>query len=217
MPDSQYVVPYLRHTDAIDCTTPAVIEFARQTAGEEKNEKEAATKLFYAVRDGIRYNPYGVDPTRNRFTAGKTLAKGEGFCVEKALLLAAAARSLHIPSRLGFADIRNHLVPDKMKEYMKTDIFAYHGYAELFLDGRWVKATPAFDISLCERQDIHPVEFNGTGDAVFQKYDRQGRLHIEYIRYHGTFDDLPQDKIIEGFRKHYPSFFDEQGHLITRS
>ena len=216
MPDPQDFTPYLRHTDAIDCTTPAVMEFARQAAGESKNAEETATKLFYAVRDGIRYNPYGVDPTRDRFTACRVLAKREGFCVEKALLLAAAARSLHIPSRLGFADIRNHLIPDKLREYMKTDIFAYHGYAELFLDGRWIKATPAFDIALCERQDIHPVEFNGKEDAVFQQYDRRGRLHIEYVCYHGTFDDLPQDKIIEGFRVHYPSFFDEEGRLTLQ-
>ena len=29
---------------------------------------------------------------------------------------------------------------------MGTDLFVYHGYAELFLDGKWVKATPAFNV-----------------------------------------------------------------------
>ena len=203
---------YLRHTDAVDCNTPSVIDFARQAAEDATSKIEKAVRLFYAVRDGIRYNPYDVDPIHNRFTASKVLAKGKGFCVEKALLLAAAARSLEIPSRLGFADIRNHQTSEKLKAYMKTDIFAFHGYTDLFLDGKWIKATPAFDLPLCKRQDIYPVEFDGTADAIFQKYDRQGKLHIEYVRYHGTFNDLPQEKIIEGFREYYPSFFDDNGN-----
>ncbi|MDY0043313.1 MAG: transglutaminase family protein [Syntrophales bacterium] len=205
---------YLCPTSAIDCDTPSVIDFAHKSVVGAKDKKLSAVKLFYAVRDGIRYNPYGVDPTRNFFTASKVLAKGEGFCVEKALLLAAAARVLEIPSRLGFADIRNHQIPEKMRAQMKTDIFAFHGYTELFLDGKWTKATPAFDLPLCERQEIYPVEFDGTKDAVFENYDKKGRLHIEYIRYYGVFEDVPQEKIIEGFREYYPTFFDEDGYLI---
>jgi hypothetical protein len=200
---------FLTPTDAIDCDTPDVIEFARTSAEGTQNDREKAVKLFYAVRDGIKYNPYQVTISPEEFRASRVLKKKEGWCVEKAILLAAAARALKIPSRLGCANIRNHLVSESLKEAMKTDLFVFHGFTEFYLDGRWIKATPAFDIKMCREIDIDPIEFDGRADAIFNKYDRKGRLYIEYVDDLGSFADLPLEQIIAAFKKYYPHFFDE--------
>src|SRR5574341_322846 len=63
----------------------------------------------------------------------------------------AVARVVGIPARVGYADVRNHLSTPKLRELVGGDLFVWHGYAELHLEGRWVKATPAFNLTLCER------------------------------------------------------------------
>jgi transglutaminase-like putative cysteine protease len=136
--------------------------------------------------------------------------KGSGYCVAKSVLLAAAARQQNIPARLGFADVTNHLSTAKLRQIMKSDIFIYHGYTELFLEDRWVKATPAFNLSLCTRFNVKPLEFDGINDSQFHEYDKLGQKHMEYIRDHGHFADLPFDRIFDAYEKQYPgmlSFF----------
>ena len=199
---------YLSPTSFIDSDSPGVIKFAEQCADNAKTRIDKSIKIFYAVRDQIRYDPYHIELSPDKFKASRVLAQQTGWCVEKALLLAAAARALGIPSRLGFADLRNHLVPESLKKTMKTDLFIFHGYTEMFLNDRWIKATPAFDLSLCEKFDVIPVEFNGETDAVFHKFNRRGNKHIEYIADHGSFADLPLERIVAEFRKYYPQFFD---------
>ena len=199
---------YLSPTSFIDSDSSDVIKFAEQCADNAISQIDKSIKIFYAVRDQIRYDPYHIDLSPDKFKASRVLAQQTGWCVEKALLLAAAGRALGIPSRLGFADIRNHLVPESLKKIMKTDLFVFHGYTEMFLNDRWIKATPAFDLSLCKRFDIVPVEFNGEKDAVFHKFDRKDNKHIEYVADHGSFADLPLERIVAVLRKYYPRFFD---------
>ncbi len=198
---------YLRPTGFIDCDHPAVIHFARTAAVDAATVAEQAVLIFNAVRDGIRYDPYRISLDRDRFKASVVLEKKSGYCVEKALLLTAASRALGIPGRLHFADVRNHLTTRRLKETMKTDLFIYHGYTEMYLDGRWVKATPTFNLSLCERFGVKPLEFDGVHDAIFHEFDHRGNRHMEYVHDHGTFADLPYDEIWKNFRKHYPDFF----------
>jgi len=172
--------------------------------GRQTGEVDKAVALYYAVRDGVRYDPYRIDLRPGAMCASAVLRRGSGFCVTKAVVLAAAARTHGIPSRLGFADVRNHLTTERMRRAMRTDLFVFHGYTELHLDGRWVKATPAFNISLCERFDVAPLEFDGRRDSVFQQYDRKGQRHMEYVRYRGHFPDLPLDEMLAAFEEHYP-------------
>jgi len=164
-----------------------------------------AERLFYAVRDGIRYDPYQVsrDPAAYR---ASTVAEGESnWCVPKSVLLAACARACGIPARLGFADVLNHLSSDKLSKSMGTDLFAWHGYAELWLDGRWVKLSTAFNIELCERFGVAPLEFDLTNGALMHPFDTHGRRHMEYVRERGSFDDLPLEAIFETFDELYPA------------
>jgi len=195
---------YLRPTRFIDSDHPNVIAFAERVAGSMGSDLERATALYYAVRDEFRYDPYRIDLRPEAMRASATLARGYGFCIAKSVLLAAAARVHGIPARLGFADVRNHLTTERLRRSMGTDVFVYHGYAELLLDGRWVKATPAFNRSLCERFGVATLEFDGVHDAVFQPFDRAGNRHMEYLRDHGRYADLPLEELRQAFEVAYP-------------
>jgi len=142
--------------------------------------------------------------------ASSTLAKGYGFCIPKAVLLAASARVLQIPSRLGFADVKNHLATERLLELMQTDLFVFHGYAELYLEGAWVKATPAFNKSLCARFNVEPLGFDGRNDSVLQQSDQAGNQFMQYVRDRGTFADLPIEEIRTAFLEHYPALASQE-------
>jgi transglutaminase-like putative cysteine protease len=187
----------------VDSAHPAVIAFARDTA-RGGDAREIAVALYYAVRDGIRYDPYRIDLAPEGLTASRCLANGYGFCVTKAALLAAALRVHGIPARLGFADVRNHLTSERLRRTMGTDLFTFHGYTEIRLDGRWVKATPAFNLSLCERAGTHALEFDGRSDSILQPFDVSGRRHMEYLRERGSFADVPREEIIRDWDETYP-------------
>lgn len=156
---------FTRPTPIIDFDHPAVLEYARDNAGRG-DPREQAIRLYYAVRDGIRYDPYSIDLSVEGLRASTTLRVGRGWCVAKAVLLAGCCRAMGIPARLGFADVRNHLSTERLRELMKTDVFFWHGYASLCINGAWVKATPAFNIELCEKFRLRPLEFDGENDSI---------------------------------------------------
>ncbi|MEI7639150.1 MAG: transglutaminase family protein, partial [Syntrophus sp. (in: bacteria)] len=176
---------FLQPTGFIDSNSPAVIAFANRVTEGVTLQKEKAIKLYNAVRDEIKYDPYRIEFTPEAFRASVIIGKGYGYCVAKAIVLAAAGRAAGIPSRLCFADVRNHLTTERLKEIMKTDLFIYHGYTEFYLNGRWLKVTPTFNRSLCERFHVKPLEFDGENDAIFHPYDVDGRRHMEYVTDHG--------------------------------
>ena len=193
----------LRATQTIESTHPAVVHFTGRHAGGATDEVEQAVRLFYAVRDDFRYDPYQIDLTIAGMKASTTLEIGRGWCVSKAILLAACCRSLGIPARLGFADVRNHLSTERLRQQMRTDIFYWHGYTEMRLDGKWVKATPAFNIELCEKFGLLPLEFDGHDDSLYHPFDAAGNRHMEYVNHRGTYPDLPLEEIIRTFRREY--------------
>ncbi|MCI0470241.1 MAG: transglutaminase family protein [Candidatus Aminicenantes bacterium] len=202
---------YLQPTSFIDSDAASVIEFARTACRHTASDSERAVKLYYAVREAIRYNPYGIGFAAERYKASWVLREKVGFCIQKAILLAAAARAAAVPSRLGFADVRNHLATERLKKLMKTDEFVFHGYTELYLAGKWVKATPAFNLALCDRFGVKPLEFNGRDDSIFHPYNRSGEQFMEYIRDHGRFADFPLEKMIRAFTQGYPHLYEQAG------
>jgi transglutaminase-like putative cysteine protease len=195
---------WLRPTALLDADHPALRAFAADATGDAVDARERAVRIYYAVRDGLRYDPYRVVLTPGAMRASAVLASGHGYCVAKAGVLAAAARAAGVPSRLGFADVRNHLATARLRRMMQTDVFYWHGYTELLLDGRWVKATPAFNRELCDKFGVAPLEFDGRSDSVFHAYDTAGRRHMEYVADHGWRDDLPLDELLAAMRRHYP-------------
>jgi transglutaminase-like putative cysteine protease len=204
---------YLRPTFYIDSDAPAVVAFARDRANG-KTDTERAISLFRAVRDEIRYDPYNILLSPREFKASIILGRGKGYCVAKAIALAAVARAASIPSRLGFADVKNHLSTERLRRLMKTDVFVFHGYSELYLNGSWFKVTPTFSMSLCEKFGVRPLEFDGMSDCLFHEYDRKGNRHMQYIHDHGVFADVPFERIAESLQSHYPEFFPRSGAAV---
>jgi transglutaminase-like putative cysteine protease len=197
---------YLSSARYVDSAHPAVSVFARQHS-KGRDERERAVALYYAVRDKIRYNPFLDFSSREVFRASAVLAAGQGFCVGKASLLAACARAAGIEARVGFADVKNHLTTPRLAETMGSDLFVYHGYTDLRLDGKWVKATPAFNLALCTRFRVKPLEFDGREDSIFHPFDEDERRHMEYLRDRGVYADVPVDEIQQAFRDAYPKFY----------
>jgi transglutaminase-like putative cysteine protease len=196
--------PSLSPTASLDFGHPAVAGFAREAAGSGSPQARAV-RLYYAVRDGIRYDPYSFRMAPEWFAASRTLQAGSGWCVPKAILLAACCREQRIPARLGFADVKNHLATERLRRLMGSDLFLWHGYVSIFLEGRWVKATPAFNIEMCRRFDVLPLEFDGTCDSLLQPFNARRQRHMEYLRDRGTFDDLPYAEMVADMRAHYPA------------
>ena len=201
---------YLTSGRYVDSDSASVAAFATKHA-KGKNDKERAISLYYAVRDEIRYNPF-LDFTKPAvFTASAVLEAGEGFCIGKAALLAACARADGIPARVGFADVKNHLTTPALRERMGSDLFIYHGFSELFLEGKWVKATPAFNVELCRRFKVKPLEFDGREDSIFHPFDEDERRHMEYLRERGSHADVPVAEIMQAFRVAYPVLYGLKG------
>ena len=195
---------HLATTPCIDADHPAVLAFALAHQ-EGDTDRERAVSLYLAVRDGLRYDPYRVDLSVQGMKASTALANGYGWCVPKAALLAAACRAAGIPARVGYADVRNHLSTERLRKNMGSDLFVWHGYTDIRLDDRWIKATPAFNIELCDRFGLLPLEFDGRADSIYHPFDRAGNRHMEYVAMHGTFDDVPLQQILDAFALHYPN------------
>jgi len=199
---------FLSPTFYIDSDYPGVIDFALDHSDGGKSPVENAVSLYYAVRDKIRYNPYAISPNKADMKASAVLVLKEGYCVAKAVLLAACLRGIGIPARLGFADVKNHLTTGRLRERMGTDVFIWHGYTDIFLEDQWVKATPAFNLSLCETFGVKPLEFDGKRDSVFHPFDMNGNRHMEYLKDYGKFADLPWERIAGDFIATYPDYLD---------
>lgn len=196
----------LRPTAFMDYESDTVREFvARHTDGADPVAD--AVRLYYAVRDGLRYEVYGNDLSRDGMRASAIIERGFGFCIQKALVYAAALRSIGIPSRVTYGDVRNHLASPRLRELVGGDLFRFHSLTQVHLNGRWLKATPVFTKTLCKLYRIRPLDFDGTADAVYHPYDEQGRQHMEFVRWHGEFDDFPYDLVIGGFQTHHPKLF----------
>lgn len=196
-------LPYTTPTDIIDSDHPLVQEYARRAAKGATDPVKIAKGLYLAVRDGIRYDPYAPFHLPEHYQASQVIRRGRQFCIPKAALLCALARVYAIPSRLGFANVKNHLATRQLLEYVGSNIFVYHAFTELYLDGRWVKATPAFNRELCERFQVSPLEFNGREDSLFQLYNEENLLYMEYLEFLGTYADVPVAQIIAAFRLTY--------------
>lgn len=196
-------VKYLEPTAIIDSDHPEVSGLAMKVAGNSMDARDQAVKLYYTVRDSIWYDPYCPFYLPEHYQASNVLRAGRGYCVCKAALLCALARAVSIPARVGFADVRNHLATRQLLDFMGTNLFVYHGYAELFLEGKWIKATPAFNRELCEKHKVAPLEFDGRDDALFQPYNLENKQFMEYVAYHGTHADIPVEEIVAAWQATY--------------
>ena len=207
---------YLKPTYYLDFQSAPIQDFVSEHL-RGLSERDAAVKSYYFVRDAIGYNPYRVSVQKEHYRASYIIGKKQNYCIPKAVLFCALARAAGIPSRIGLADVINHLSSERFIEKLGSNVFAFHGFAEVYLDGRWLKATPTFDLKLCKKYGVAPLEFDGNSDAMFQSFDNNGNRFMEYVKDRGTHADLPYEEIMEGFRHFYPNFLQggiPEGNMI---
>ncbi len=203
---SEHLTPFLQPGPTVQSQDDAVVRFTRQAIQAETRPMEQAVLLYYAVRDQVRYNPYDADISIAGLSARRNLELGHGWCVSKAILLAACCRAIGIPARLGYADVRNHLSTRKMRELMQTDVFHWHGYTSIYLEAQWVKAPPAFNLELCHKFRLRPLDFNGREDSIYHPLDLEGRRHMEYLNDRGEYAEPPIEQMLETFQRECPNW-----------
>jgi transglutaminase-like putative cysteine protease len=196
---------FLSSTAFVDSDSQEIREFVSRALDKpDISVTEKAIRLFNAVRDQIKYDPFRIGLAEEDYRASRIARRASNFCVPKAILLTAALRAAGIPAAVGFADVKNHLNSPKLAELMGTDLFIYHGYVALWLNGRTFKVTPAFNTELCERFGVRQLVFDGNSDALFHEFDTSDHRHMEYINDRGWFADPPITQLLRDFRAAYP-------------
>jgi len=208
----------IRPTGFLDYESPLVRRFVERALPQDGlSAEEKAIRLYYAVRDDILYEIYGADLSRAGLRASAIIAAGSGLCIHKSIVYAAAVRSVGIPSRLVLTDVRNHLASERLRQFVGGDVFHYHCLVSVWMDGRWVKATPVFNKKLCQLYGMKPLDFDGKADSLHHPYDDSGQKFMEFIRIHGDYDDFPYDAVIDGLRKAHPNLFGARDRFRTGS
>lgn len=208
---------YLKPTATFNCDNESIRQKAEDLTKDVEKVADKAKSLFYFVRDEIRFIPLLPVDHLESYRASKILHTGGGMCIQKAVLLTALARAAGIPARVHFVDIRNHRVPSKVRDLLRTDLFPYHGYDELHIEGEWVKATPTFELKVCQENRLMPVEFDGKHDAMLPSHDLDGNPHIEYLQDHGCYENLPLDEIYDAWSQAYSMGSREKLHRFIEA
>jgi hypothetical protein len=197
---------YLRPTEFFDHDHAAVADFADAAVEGVSSDVEKSVKLFYAIRDSIRYDPYQMQATAEHYKASYAVTHESSYCIPKANLLVACARRVGIPAAIGLSDVTNHMCTERLQKVIgDTDLFPHHGYAAMLLHGEWIKAAPAFNIQLCDKFDVTPTEFDGRHDALLQQFNKHGQKHMEYVRDNGIWSDFPYERVLNDFVEFYPT------------
>jgi transglutaminase-like putative cysteine protease len=196
---------YLEETEYLNYSHPLLDGFAQELP---RDKVEKAKTLYLRVRDGFLYDPYHLDLRKPALTASNIATRKRAWCVEKAILLAALFRKLGFPAKLGYAVVTNHLGVEKLTRYLRREEIVFHGFVEVFLEGIWVKCTPAFDARICRVSGVTPLEWDGRSDSMFQAYDG-GRSFMEYKHFYGTFEDVPLELMNTEMKAYYPHLFEQ--------
>jgi hypothetical protein len=194
---------FLKETDFLNFTHVKLDKFILDLS---RDEIDKACELYYRVRDGFLYDPYHLDLRLPALTASVIASGKRAWCVEKSILLAALFRKVGIPSKLGYAVVTNHIGVDKLKGYLQREEIVFHGFVEAFLEGKWVKCTPAFDRRICRLTGVDPLDWDGKSDSMFQSFEKN-RKFMEYIHFYGSFADVPLELMNEEMKKYYPHLF----------
>ena len=205
----------LRATKSFDLQNPHIQKVIREVTQPSQSDEEKAIALFNFVRDEIRYDPYrvGLDPAL--FVGSDPILAGHAYCVPKAITWVTLLRACGIPALLGFADVTNHLSSPKLLENLRSTIFAHHGYGVVWLHGRWIKATPTFNRTLCAKAGIRVLDFNGVDDAIFHPFDAAGHRHMEYLKDDGWRWDFDLQELDDAYREHSPHWYDGTVPALT--
>ncbi len=203
---------YLKEDEVVNFNHPAVRQFTEQHA-QGKEPHELAVSLYYAVRDSILYDPFDIRFDAAELATSRVLGRKRGHCVDKALAYISVCRAVGVPARLGLARVQNHMGTARLEAVLRSSVLNPHGFAEVYLNEKWVKCTPAFNASLCEKLKVAPLEFNGIEDSVFQEFDGEGGGYMQYLKYHGSFAEVPIEFLQQLMLEEYPHLFDASGRF----
>ncbi|MEM1257160.1 MAG: transglutaminase-like domain-containing protein [Bacteroidota bacterium] len=198
---------YLESTAYLNYNSPEIQAIVAEFTEGNLSELERAKAIYLKIRDGWRYNPYLISVDRGNYVASEIAKKPEGHCVDKAILLIACLRAVGIPARIRLAKVTNHIAVERLTERFGTNVLTPHGMVDVFLDNKWVKATPAFNKELCELCNVAPLEFDGENDSMFQEFNEDGKQFMEYLEDYGPFEDVPLDFMLRNLQENYPDIF----------
>lgn len=172
---------------------------------ESMSKKDIAISIYLFVRDHWDYFPYRFSLKEEDWKASNICSLEKGHCLDKAIIMISLLRASKIPARLGLAKVKNHIGVDDIVKKFGNDVLLPHGYVEVFLNDTWVKATPAFNASLCDKLGVDVLEFDGENDSLFQAFDKNGtQSFMEYLEDYGTFDNVPLPYMLELMKETYP-------------
>lgn len=197
----------LRSSAQFDFETEAFQAFFR-SSGITGTTKEDLIRWYGFVRDYFLYDPYHLDLRPEALTASVIVAKRRAWCVEKALVFATGCRFMGFPARLGFGIVQNHIGVEKLEHYLGRKEIVFHGYADVFVDGNWVKCTPAFDRRICAVNRLEPLEWDAEHHSLFQAFSGDQQF-MEYLHFYGEFEDIPFPLMHAEMKRHYPHLFSD--------
>ena len=198
---------FLKETPFLDYSSSEIQNYISEFIALP-SKKEKAIALYYKVRDGFLYDPYHLNLTQEGLTSSTILTKKRAWCVEKSIVMASCARALGIPTKLGYAIVKNHIGVEKLTHYLKKPEIVFHGYLELFINDKWVKCKPTFDQRVCRISKVTPLDWNAEEDSMFQEFEKDKRF-MEYTHFYGSFEDVPLQLMNEEMKIHYPHLFEE--------
>jgi len=198
---------YTSATYYFDYESEAIQALIQDFKGKKLAPKEKARQLYYTIRDGYRYDPYFLSFSKEHYRASYLAKQEKGHCIDKAIVLIACLRGLNIPARIRLAKVKNHIGVERLTEKFGTNVLTPHGMAEVFLDGKWLKITPAFNKELCRLCMVEPLDFDGENDSVFQHFTSNGTQFMEYLEDYGPFEDVPLEFMEANARAHYGHIF----------
>ncbi|MEQ9468356.1 MAG: transglutaminase-like domain-containing protein [Ekhidna sp.] len=199
-----------------DYDHPIIQRLVSEFGHAELSDLEKAKQLYLKVRDGWRYNPYDISFNKEFLKSSNIAQKNHGHCIDKSILYISGLRALGIPAKLHLAKVKNHIAVERLTEKFGTNELTPHGMVDVFLNGKWVKATPAFNQELCRLTGVEPLEFDGTEDSIFQEFSNDGKEFMEYLEDYGSFDDVPIEFIQQNMKENYPkleNLLNEAGKL----
>jgi transglutaminase-like putative cysteine protease len=195
---------HLKETSFYNYSHPSIQAIVNPFKTSELSKKEIAIALYYKIRDDWRYNPYRISFVEEHYQSSFIAQKTDGHCIEKSILLISCLRALNIPAKLHLAKVKNHIGVEKFIEKFGNDEITPHGMVDIYLNEKWVKVSPAFNKDLCDKLNVHPLDFDGENDSLFQEFDKSGNTFMHYLEDYGSFEDVPLDFIANNFKENYP-------------
>ena len=139
---------YLESTDKIDLNSEIVIKTTKEVIKDSKTPKEAAIRIFYFVRDEIKF---ALTPQLER--ASTVIERRTGYCVSKATALVSMLRVVNIPARYHFASIKKEVIKGltgKLGYRFTPKVIPAHTWVDIYLNSKWIGVEFSYDKELFE-------------------------------------------------------------------